>query len=192
MGFYLDVTLLPGINIGLPFLWEKIFKKVHLAIVEKLDGEGNSKVGISFPEYSYGKKTLGSKLRFFSREMESLKELAIPKCLRPFMDYVHITSVRPVPRKTLGYSFYKRERTKSSLTRIARRKAKREGITEKLALSRLDGFKERFSKAPYINLQSHETKQRFKLFILKEKTDSLVGHAFSSYGFGIGSSVPEF
>ncbi len=192
MKFHLEVTLLPGQDISLGFLWEKVFRQVHLAIVEKLDKDGHSKVGISFPEYDYKKKQIGRKLRLFADNNEALRELNITQWLSNMSEYSHITSIRPVPDKISSYAFYKRQRVKSSLERLVRRKAKRGKMSEEEARKQLGDFKEKHSDAPFINVKSFGTGQRFKLFIVKQETDSLTGKAFGSYGFGLNSSVPEF
>lgn len=192
MKVYLDITLLPSQDINLGFLWEKMFQQVHLAIVEKMDEDRHSKIGISFPEYNYKKKLIGRKLRLFADNNDSLECLNINQWLSRMTDYLHITSIRPVPNKVLGYVFYKRHRMKTNLERLVRRKAKRAKISEEEARKQLTGFKERHSDAPFINIKSLGTGQRFKLFIVKQKTDSLTGKTFGSYGFGLNSSVPEF
>ena len=193
MKFYLDITLLSCSGIGISFLWGKVFQQIHLAIVEQLDEEGRSEVGVSFPEYCLDKKrTIGKKIRLLTESKDSLEKLNITKWLNRLGDYVHITSIKPVPNKVLGHALYKRERVKSSLERIARRKARREGLSEEEARKKLDGFKEKYSKAPFVNMNSLGTRQRFKLFILRETISSPIDGKFGSYGFGINSSVPEF
>ena len=192
MKAYLEITLLPSQDINLGFLWEKVFQQVHLAIVEQLDEARHSGVGISFPEYDDKKKLLGRKLRLFTETNESLEQLNITQWLSRMNDYLHITSIRSVPTQVSAYAFYKRERVKSSFERIVRRKAKRAGISEEEARKQLSGFKERYSKAPFINMKSLGTGQNFKLFVIRQQTDALTGKTFGSYGFGLNSSVPEF
>ena len=192
MKFYLEITLLTDPDISLGFLWEKVFRQIHLAIVEQLDENGHSKTGVSFPEYNYKKKQIGKKLRLLADNKEILENLHIVQWLSNMGEYLHTTSIRSVPSKISGYAFYKRHRVKSSLERLVRRKIKRGKITEEEARKQLGDFKEKRSNAPFINIKSLGTDQRFKLFIIKEETDSLIGKTFGSYGFGLNSSVPEF
>ena len=192
MKVYLEITLLSYDAIGLSFLWGKVFQQVHIAMADKLDEKGRSEIGVSFPQYCDKKRKLGDKLRLFAEEQTSLEELNITKWLNRLSDYVHITSIRSVPKKILGHICYKRERTKSSLERIVRRKAKREGTSEEEARKKLGDFKEKYSCSPFINMYSVGTGQKFKLFILKEKIDDALTGTFGSYGLGANCSVPEF
>ena len=192
MKVYLNITLLSGYDIGLSFLWGKVFQQVHLAITENLDESGKSKIGVSFPQYCSKNISLGKKLRLFSINEESLEQLNIVKWLDRLSDYVHITSIRNVPRNIFSHSCYKRERTKSNLERIVRRKARRKGISESEARESFGDFKERHSRAPFINMHSLGSGQKFKLFIIKEKAECTMDGYFGSYGLGISGSVPEF
>ena len=198
MKFYVEISLLPGSDIDLSFLRGRVFQQIHLALVEQLDEKGNSKIGLSFPKYvsdlkKNAKDRLGEKIRLFAMEEKDLEQLNIIKWLNRLKDYVHATSIRPIPKKKVtGHVIFKRERPKSNLGRIARRKAKRAGISEAEALKQLRGFKERFSLAPFIDMHSLGTDQKFKLFILRQKVDSPCGETFGSYGLGVNSSVPEF
>ena len=196
MKFYQEITLLPSSDISLGFLWGKVFKQVHLAIVEQLDENGNSTIGISFPEYNKNKKIgIGEKFRLLSINNDNLENLNIKKWLARLSDYVHMTSIRPVPGKIEGHILYQRERFKSysHMRRLMVRKAKKEGISVEEARSHFDGFQEKISKNPFINMHSETTGQKFKLFILRKEVNGPTGDGtFGSYGLGTKSSVPEF
>ncbi|MCY4523855.1 MAG: type I-F CRISPR-associated endoribonuclease Cas6/Csy4 [Halobacteriovoraceae bacterium] len=197
MSFYLEITLLPGIDVNLFHLWEKVYSQTHLAMAKQLNSNGHSKIGVSFPEYSSEEKRLGKILRLLAEKKEHLEHLAINKWLNRLQEYVHITSIRPIPTKRIsGYILFRRERSKSNIERIIRRKAKREGISEENAKEKLGDFKEKFSNSPYINIKSLSTGKKFKLFILKKNIDSMSkgNRTFGSYGLGITDSsfVPEF
>jgi CRISPR-associated endonuclease Csy4 len=97
-----------------------------------------------------------------------------------------------VPEKVLSYAGYARQQPKSSAIRLARRKAKREGIEFEQALQILDGYEEQRVKTPFINMFSQRSKQRFRLFVLRRKAEELINDGFSCYGLSSKSTVPEF
>ena len=94
---YLEILLVPDTEIGINFLWAKVFQQIHLAIVEQLDDEGYSAIGVSFPEYSSEKRNLGRKLRIFAADNSVLKKLDITEWLDRLRDYVNISAVNEVP-----------------------------------------------------------------------------------------------
>lgn len=192
MNVYIEITLLPSADIGLYFLWEKVFQQIHLGLVEMQTSNGKVPIGISFPEYSTEKNQLGSKLRLFAEDETVLEALNAPKCLKRFTDYVHLPRIRQVPDKISTYGYYKRLQPKSSKERLARRKAKREGIEVTQALKILEGYNEQHVKNPFINMNSQSSEQRFKLFILKQEATDFINEGFSTYGLSQSSTVPEF
>ena len=192
MKYYIEITLLPSADIGLYFLWEKIFQQVHLKLVEIKDSDGIVPVGISFPEYSAEKKNIGCKLRLFVRDQSILESLNIPKWLRRFNDYVHLTRIRTVPNHISAYACYIRMQTKSSKVRMARRKSKREGIDFEQALKLLNGYQEKQLNQPFITIASQSSGRRFHLFIQKQNAEKFIDHGFNSYGLSRISTVPEF
>lgn len=190
---YLEITLKPQPEIPLYFLWEKVYQQVHLALVEIQSADGNVTVGSSFPEYDADLHQLGSKLRLFAPFQETLESLDIQKWLFRLTDYVHITSIREVPKNISSYVFFKRIQTKSSNSRLAKRKAKREGISFDKALLALDKHKERTSKAPYIHIKSLSSDERYRLMIDCVSTNENCSTVnFSTYGLSSTSSVPIF
>ena len=193
MKSYLEITLKPQPEILLYFLWEKVYQQVHLALVEIQDADGKVVVGSSFPEYDYDLHQLGSKLRLFAPSEENLESLNIQKWLCRLTDYVHITSIRDVPKNITEYAFFKRIQTKSSNARLARRKAKREGISLDDALLALKKHKEQISKVPYIHIKSLSSDERYRLMIgcVGAKESSKMVN-FSTYGLSSTSSVPMF
>lgn len=192
MKYYIEITLLPGVDIGLHFLWEKVFQQVHLGLVKMKNPNGTVPIGISFPEYNLEKHEIGSKLRFFAADKSLLDSLDIAKWLRHFNDYVHLTRIRPVPDYISAYACYLRQQPKSSKQRLARRKVKREGIELKQALKLLEGFQEKQLKNPFITITSQSSGRHFHLFILKKSAGQPVNKGFSCYGLSICSTVPEF
>lgn len=192
MKSYIEITLLPSADISRNFLWEKVFQQIHLGLVEMKTANGTVPIGISFPEYNTERHALGSKMRLFAVDKPVLEKLNVPKCLRRFNDYVHLTRIRPVPGHVSAYASYIRQQSKSSKQRLARRKAKREGIEFEQALKLLEGFQEQQLKNPFITMTSQSSGRRFRLFILKKKTEQSIDKGFSSYGLSPSSTVPEF
>ncbi|MDY0276426.1 MAG: type I-F CRISPR-associated endoribonuclease Cas6/Csy4 [Desulfomicrobium sp.] len=193
MKYYIEITLIPSIDIPVYFLWEKIYQQIHLALVEAQDKEGKVKIGVSFPEYNAEQHKLGRKLRLFASLANDLKDLTIDKWLSRLMDYVHITTIRGVPEGAQTYGFFKRIQTKSSNARLARRKARRENITVEQALLSMNNHKEQFSNVPYIQMKSQTTGQRYRLMIGYEETEKKSSMKdFTTYGLSSKSSVPIF
>lgn len=193
MKSYLEITLKPQPDIPLYFLWEKVYQQIHLALVEIQDADGKVTVGTSFPEYDADQHQLGRKLRLLAPSQETLESLNVCKWLSLLTDYVHIASIRDVPTNITDYVFFKRIQTKSSNARLAKRKAKREGISYGQALQVLDNHKEQVSKAPYIHIKSLSSDKRFRLMIDCISTkQSKNTKKFNTYGLSTKSCVPIF
>jgi len=213
MKFYLEITLLPNPEVGRNFLWSKIFQQIHLGLVEMQDEQGRVPIGVAFPEYVRGDKysVLGGKLRLFAEHEATLGQFNASHWLARLSDYVHCTSIRPVPEKLSGYATYQREQPKTSKERLARRYAKRNGMDLETALhSTIDltaksppnaAYKTQFrycdmpQKAvttPFIRLQSLSGGQTFCLWIKKTVVAEPMGAVFNSYGLSAISTVPEF
>lgn len=192
MKYYQEITLCPGSEINNYFLWQKIFQKIHLCFVNLKDSNGIIPIGISFPEYNNNKNPeLGSKLRFFSASENTLKELNLKHKFNYFFDYIHLTNIRRVLDKCI-YAKYWRKQPKSSVARLARRKAKRENISFDKALEQLKGFNEQKIKTPYINIDSQSSGQKFRLFIIKDVVEKPIEGGFNCYGLSLKTTVPEF
>lgn len=193
MKAFQNITILPTPDIGHYFLWEKIFQHLHLALVELQSQEGKSSIGLAFPDYKASDYKLGNRLRLFGPDENELNKLAAKKWLHGLSDYVHITGIRSVPEQVTQYAIYKRQQPKSSLERLARRKAKREGITLEASLNALKGFEEQHVKTPFIQMNSQSSQKRFRLFIDKEIVDEPNVGLFSTYGLSLNqSTVPDF
>jgi CRISPR-associated endonuclease Csy4 len=192
MKYYIEITLIPSADIAIHFIMEKAFQQIHMELVKMQNPAGKVPIGISFPAYDLGKIFLGNKIRLFSTKESVLQKMDAPKCLGSLSDYVHVTGIRMVPEKVLSYAGFARQQPKSSSIRMARRKAKREGIEFEHALKILDGYEEQRVKTPFINITSQSSNQRFKLFILRQDASELINDGFSCYGLSSNSTVPEF
>lgn len=193
MKYYIEITMLPSGEIPIYFLWEKVYQQVHLALVERQDTEGKVKIGSSFPEYDTEQHQLGSKLRLLARSEKELEELNIKSWLSRLTDYTHVTGIRSIPTKGVAYVIHKRIQPKNSNVRLAKRKAKREGISYEQALTALNKFKEEKSKAPYIRIKSLSSDKRYRLMIDCIETEHPTSiNSFSTYGLSAESAVPLF
>lgn len=191
MKVYLDITLLPSDDIGHHFLWEKVYQQIHLALVESQGSDGSSSVGVSFPEFNDEKHRLGRKLRVFAPSLEVLNQLSLQHWLSRFSDYVHLKEASEVPDIVKGYERYKRVQPKTNVERLARRAAKRGGISYEQALKDRTDFFLQQSKAPFIWINSLSSDSRFRLFIVREQARPEKG-GFSTYGLSRGGCLPQF
>ncbi len=194
MKYYIELTLLPSAEIPICFLWEKVYQQVHLALVEMQDDAGKVTIGVAFPEYDAKQLQLGNKLRLFAASKTELEELAMAKWLSRLLDYVHLTSIRDVPGDC-SFAIFRRLQPKSSNakhTRMAKRKAKREGISFDQAFKNLGDRKEQTSKTPFINIKSLSSEKRYRLVIDSLEVEQSCQGQFSTYGLSSVSTVPVF
>jgi len=146
MKFYLEITLLPNPEVGIHFLWSKVYQQIHLGLVAMQAGQGRVPIGVAFPEYVQGYRSrlpadddtgtsqhiekfgvLGGKLRLFAADEATLSQFNASHWLARLSDYVHCTRIRPVPDKLVGYAHYQRLQPKINPERLARRYTKRWG-----------------------------------------------------------------
>lgn len=214
MGFYCEITLLPNPEVNINFLWSKVFQQIHLGLVEMQDDQGRVPIGIAFPEYVFDEKfcLLGSKLRLFAQNEATVAKFDVAKWLSRLSDYVHCTSIRPVPDKLKGYANYSRIQPITSKERLARRYSKRHNINFETALTSLVelsvkskdglGYEKKMLRyaelpnptitLPFIRQKSLSGGGEFCLWIKKSVVTEPSGSTYSSYGLSTGSTVPEF
>jgi CRISPR-associated endonuclease Csy4 len=206
MNVYQELKLMPQEEISIQFLWSKVFQQIHLGLVEMRNHQKQVPIGISFPEYVAGEKysVLGSKLRLFAEDEATLAGFEAAKWLSRLSDYVHCTSIRPVPDKLTGYAIYQRQQPKTNKERLARRYAKRHKLDFETALNgtvvlrdqstqfRYCDMPQQSIKTPFIRLQSLSSEQTFCLWIKKILVSEPVTGHYSSYGLSATTVVPEF
>ncbi len=190
--FYQELTLLENSDITWFVLWSKVYQQVHLALAENSKND-QTQLGISFPEYR-DNIFLGGKIRVFATTEQELEQLNLAKWLSNLADYVHITSIRPVPKDVTTYASFKRYQPKNGTNkeRMARRRAKREGISYEKALAYYKDWQPKKIREPFIRLKSLSNEHEYRLFIKKENAEALINEGFSSYGLSKKSSVPDF
>ena len=204
MKVYQEIKLLESPEIPLHFLWSKVFQQIHLGLVEIQDNQGYVPIGLSFPEYISGEKIslLGSKLRILAKDEATLVQFNTAKWLSRLSDYVHCTSIRPVPEKITAYAIYQRQQPKTNPERLARRYAKRLAKRESRveddsdyenALTQCSKRNHQPLNSPFIRLKSLSSDNNICLWIKKIPVDIQASTThFSSYGLSSLSSVPEF
>lgn len=192
MNYYLDITLLPDAEIGLYFLWEKVYQQIHLGLVEMQDITGKIPVGIALPAYDAEAHQLGNKLRLLTENEAHLENLNASHWLSRLSDYVHVTGIRQVPTGVQIYACYPRLQPKSNNARLARRKAKRENISVEQALAAFEKHPEQRIDSPYVWIKSQSSGERFRLFIGYVQAIQRPSAGFSAYGLSSHSSVPIF
>lgn len=157
----------------------KRLSKIQLDEIKKITGHTVSTV------------SLGKKVRLFSPDEAMLQQLNLTKWLVRLNDYVHYTSIRPTPTKITHYANYRRQHLKGSVEKLARRYAKRHGISLEEALQHYI-YKACNSPLPYVHLKSLTNQQPFRLLIEKKLCGELVQQEFNAYGLSSVSTVPEF
>lgn len=185
MKFYQEITLLPDTEIPLYFIWQKVYQQLHIALVENKDNDDNSKIALSFPKYNETKTHLGDKLRIFAETEEQLDQFNSSQWLERFSDYTHVTSIRPVPKKVKGHACFYRERVKSNILRLARRRAKWKNETLEEALKVIKPpEKKQKTDLPFIWVNSQTSGKKFRLFINQTVSENAVEGQFTCYGLG--------
>ena len=190
--YYIEITLLPTFDISSNYLLSRLFIKLHKRLTSLQNQDGSIPIGLSFPEYSITPPNIGNKIRLFTEQDILLTNLDLRSYLKSFLEYIHITGIRESPKALSNYVQFKRVQMKSSVDRIARRKANRKGITIEEAKRALGNLKEEMSELPFIRMRSSSSNESFFLFIERKTTDSVYPFIFNTYGLTKGGSVPDF
>jgi CRISPR-associated endonuclease Csy4 len=192
MKHYLEITLLPDVEISLNFLWQKVYQALHLKFVEMKNENGLQPVGVSFPKYDTEANTLGEKIRLFAPDAATLERFNAKQTLRKLSDYVHFKSIYDVPTNVKTFGCFQRLQLKTSNSRLARRKAKRENVDVEIALSALQRFKESHTTAPFVIVKSVSNGESFRLFVVYNELTNDNSGGFGTYGLSSKSAVPIF
>jgi len=195
MKYYLDITLLPDIDITLGFLWQKIYQQVHIALVDNKVGSNESSIAIGFPNYGDKAFPLGNKLRLLANDEAELTTLNIKKWLNRFEDYVHIKPIKLVPDKVTYVAFIRQyvkgdARIQKDMLDKALYWSEKSGQPIENCLQDLEKSKPKVNnQLPFIWLESQKTKQRnfnesrkFPLFIKKIELSTEQLGLFNCYG----------
>jgi len=195
MNYYVDIKLLTDTEISLGFLWKKLYAQIHLALVEVRDEKNLVSIGLAFPNYS-GDRFLGDTLRLFAPTKEELERLDLNRWLIRLLDYLTVSDVKEVPSNVTEFVSFRRKQFKTNVERLARRQAKRKGISYEEALKNYEHFdeeeKKKKNRLPYINVKSLSSDRELKIFIEKSKLKEEHQGLFSTYGLSNESTVPWF
>jgi CRISPR-associated endonuclease Csy4 len=188
MKYYIGITLLPDAEIGLGFLWKKVFTQVHLALAER----GGGSIGVSFPKYGDKVFPMGDALRLFAGNEEALEALKIDEWMTRLRDYVTISGIQKTPDTIQEYVLFSRKQVKTGKERQARRYAKRHQVDYEEALKHYDNMEEKILNLPFVMLQSLSSNQEMKLFVEKRRSTTEKIGDFNSYGLSKEATVPWF
>ena len=200
MKHYIDITLLSDEDISLGFVWQKLYKQIHILLAENKVAEHDSAIGVSFPKYGDKAFPLGDKLRLFAETEKELIDLELDKWLVRVSDYIHIKSIKPVPSDVSEFVCFKRKQFKSpaKMRKDIDKRAKSiadknnlkfSDVKEKL-LSSIDKMEDDYT-LPFINLESLSSSnsdkpsdaKRFKLFLeLSKSKPPVKNNFFTCYG----------
>ncbi len=184
---YIDLTIVPDPETGLPTLLGALYDRLHLALVQ----QQVDNIGISFPGYSTTPRSLGATLRLHGNDA-SLRQLQGADWLKGMRDHVRMTDIAPAPANAL-HRTVRRKQFKTSADRLRRRRMKRKGETAAQAREAIPSTVERIPDLPYVHVHSRSTGQPFCLFIaLGPPTATAVPGSFSRYGLGGPTTVPWF
>lgn len=194
LSHYIEIKLLHTPDIDLGFLWGKVFTQLHLALVE----HKKSSIGVSFPEYCAKSFSIGSTVRLFAGTEKGLKDIDVQEKMERLKDYAVISEIQKVPENVKGHAFFSRKnmskKVRSSKEALARRFAKRHGISYEEAL--MGYSKEEWGKPgdilPWIELRSLSQKIPMKIYIQKTQADKEVVGKFNTYGLSKTATVPIF
>jgi CRISPR-associated endonuclease Csy4 len=197
MYHFIELNLLPDEGISTSFIMSKVMDVLHLCFVNIEKQVGHNPVGLAFPEYCYDtdeqrKSTLGTKLRLYAKDEAPLEMLDLKKQLARFEDYVHLKAIRPLERTKVAFACFKRVQVRSSVERLARRRAAhlQQPLEEALAFFEASGKANRVTDLPFVHLHSQSSEQVFRLFVAKVATEESVDWRFSTYGLSSTVGVP--
>jgi len=195
MNYYVDIKLLTDTEISLGFVWKKLYAQVHLALVEVRDENNLVSIGLGFPKYS-NDRFLGDTLRIFAPTKEALETLDLNRWIARLLDYLIVSEIKEVPTNINKYVSFGRQQFKTNRETLARRQAKRKGISYEEALKNYENFdeeeKKKKNRLPYINVKSLSSDREMKVFIKKSEPKEREDGLFSTYGLSNKSTVPWF
>ncbi len=143
MKYYLDITLLPEADITLGFIWQKVYQQVHIALVDNKVGKNESVIAVAFPLYGEHTFPLGNQLRLLAEDESQLTKLNINRWLNRLEDYVHIKTIKPVPKKVTQVCFVRQhvkgqERIEKDMQSKAKHWSEKSGQSIDICLAELE------------------------------------------------------
>jgi CRISPR-associated endonuclease Csy4 len=185
MDHYLDLTLCRDPEFPPSQLMDALYAKLHRALAQTK----SSAIAVSFP--GMRGKGLGQTLRLLG-PAEALAALLATNWLHGMRDHVAVSALQSVPTAA-AHRRLQRVQVKSSPERLRRRHMKRHGVTAEQARERIPSSAARKVNAPFLQLHSASTGQRFRLFLQLGPPMTLPETgAFNAYGLSQTASVPWF
>ncbi|MEA2091526.1 MAG: type I-F CRISPR-associated endoribonuclease Cas6/Csy4 [Campylobacterota bacterium] len=189
MKYYIDIKLLPEVDISLGFLWKKVYQQIHLALVEAKD----EAIALSFPGYGDKIFPLGDRLRVFAQNIDDLEALSLDKWLNRLQDYCFVSKIKETPKVDKYVSFTRKQvKYHDDVLKRATHQAKRRDISIEEALKHFEGYKEKKNNLPFIQVKSLSSEQELKLFIEKKELNEEMLGVFNTFGLSKTATIPWF
>ena len=187
MTHYFDIALLLDPEFPSHQLLSALYAKLHRALVQL----ANSRVAVSFPDYSVAPPRLGSRIRLIGSKSD-LDLLTVQDWTGGVRDHVRFGTVDVVPAGAVPRTLV-RVQAKSSPQRLRRRQIRRHGLSENEALERLPDTVAEKLRLPFVQLVSSSTGQPFRVYLrLGEPQTSARSGAFNSFGLSGTATIPWF
>ncbi len=184
---YVDLTVVPDAETGVPALLGTLYDKFHRTVVRQ---QGDA-IGVSFPQYSVLPRDLGSTLRLHGTD-SVLRTFLAEDWLRGVRDHVRRSDIAAAPDGA-AHRLVQRRQFKSNVERMRRRRMQRKGETKEQATRAIPDSAAEKPNLPYVHLRSLSTGQPFCLFIaLGPLQTAPTPGTFNTYGLGHGATIPWF
>lgn len=184
---YVDLRIAPDPEASPAQLLGALYDRLHLALVQ----QRLNSIGVSFPGYSIGLRTLGSVLRLHGSS-ENLRNFLQTDWLKGMRDHVRLAELATTPADALHRTVQRRQ-FKTNAERLRRRRMRRKGETSQQATEAIPSTVERRPDLPYLHLRSRSTSQPFCLFIaLGPPSHAPTTGVFNSHGLSTTTSIPWF
>ena len=196
---YQEVRIIPDPEVGLGFLWTKVYTQIHLALAEYTKNIDPKGLGITFPEYNYDiknpkKSTLGRSLKVYTKDSDSLAKLDLKIWLKRLDGYVTLSGIvsAELSEKHAAFTRYQ-PKNQAGLRRMLRRRIEKLRESEEQAQSHIDQLKTEKTTLPFIQLESLTNFNEFRLYIKRLEVSEQKEGTFTTYGLSKdGATVPVF
>jgi len=187
MTHYTDIRLLKLPEIVPEHILEKLFSKVHLALVAL----NRTDIGLSFPDVDEKRPSLGQRLRLHGPEA-SLRALLDKAGIAAMRDYLQLGEVLPTPEDA-AFRQVRRIQVKSNVERLRRRLAKRHKLSMEEAAERIPESAAAQLHVPFIRVRSQSSGHAFHLFISHGAIrPTPIPGWFNAYGLSAVATIPWF
>ena len=185
MDHYIDIKILPDLEITAPVLMNNLFAKFHRAMSSSCNGD----IAASFPNHN---GLLGDTLRLHGTRLhlEQLMSLSWMKGLR---DYTQIEKgISLLPEEILGHRTVSRVQKKSPRN-IRNRSIAKGWLTEEEALARYPDHNQEKSDLPYLQIKSLSNQNMMRIYVQHgDIVETATLGRYSSYGFSRHATIPWF